>query len=374
MTTASPDGQTPEVTGRYFDGQSAVSQHVLVGFGGHSLVIYSHADRAIAHWALGSVRAIAMGGIGEMTLTPGQDDDERLIIDDPMMIRALRRACPDLERRSVGKRGLQRAALWGFGAVGSVLAIVFVLVPMLAQQLAPMIPPEREQALGRAVSAQVERLLVSSDEEPICSTPEGDAALARMTERLVGQMDLPYPLNVRVLRSPMVNAVAMPGGHVLLFDGLIKRADRPEEVAGVLAHEIAHVIHRDATVGVLRTAGSAGLLSIMVGDVFGGGMAAALGEAAINASFTREAEARADETALAMLADAALPSAPFSRFFDRMREEHGDTPEALRYFASHPSLSGRAERALAADTVADDPYRPALSDNDWTALQAICAG
>ncbi|MEL6338178.1 MAG: M48 family metallopeptidase, partial [Pseudomonadota bacterium] len=153
-----------------------------------------------------------------------------------------------------------------------------------------------------------------------------------MTDRLQAHASLPYEIQVDVLDHSLVNAIAMPGGRIFLFRGLIDNAETPEEVAGVLAHEIGHIVHRDPTTGVLRTAGTAGMFSMILGDIFGAGIIAAAGEAALNASYQREAEARADDVALQILADAGLPSRPFAMFFIRLRERYGDTPRFLAYF------------------------------------------
>ncbi|MEL6337087.1 MAG: M48 family metallopeptidase [Pseudomonadota bacterium] len=373
--TALSEYEKLEAMGRYFDGQSARPQDVIIGFGKRSLTIFSTTDVALAHWPLGSLRAVSGRGAEEMVLVPSGDAEERLILDDALMKGALSKVCPDLYRRATSGKSVRVAGLWGVSAVASVVAIVFFIIPALAVNLAPLIPPEREQALGDAVAKQITFMLGTSDEKNrgFCGESEGTAALQKMEDRVMGDLELPYPLRVDVLDHPLVNAVAMPGGRVILFRGLIDESETPEEVAGVLAHEIAHVVHRDPTVGVLRTAGTAGIFSLVLGDLFGAGVIAAAGEAMLNASYQREAELRADNTAIQMLADAGLPSDPFAGFFERLREKHGDTPLVMRYFASHPELEGRAERARAGDTLEGSDFVPVLTDRDWVALQGICS-
>ncbi|MEL6769407.1 MAG: M48 family metallopeptidase, partial [Pseudomonadota bacterium] len=348
------------------------------GFGARTLVIYGRAnaegDTALAHWPLASLKAIGGRGAAEMTLSPSHDADERLVLDDPVMMRAIAKVCPDLYRRPVSGRKLGVASLWGLGAVGSVLLLIFYIIPALAVQLAPMIPYEREKALGDAVAGYIAQFFADAEEEEdaLCRQPEGVAALERMIERLEVHADLPLPIRVDVFDHELVNALAMPGGRIFLFRGLINKATTPEEVAGVLAHEMGHVIHRDPTVGVLRAAGTAGIFSVVLGDIFGAGILAAAGEAMLNADYQREVETRADQEALKMLAAAGLPSQPFSAFFLRLRAEYGDTSAVMAYFASHPSHKERAERAAGADTVGST-FEPVLSDRDWVALQNICA-
>ncbi|MEM6679003.1 MAG: M48 family metallopeptidase [Pseudomonadota bacterium] len=378
MVTALEEYARLEAPARYFDGRSAQMEPVILGFGKRTLVIYGRAnaegDTALAHWPLASLRAVGGRGAAELTLEPAADADERVVLDDPVMIHAIERVCPGLYKRPVASRGLRVAALWGMGAITSVVVIVFFLIPALATQLAPLIPPERERAIGDAVATQVARLFGAADgegDDGICRSEAGDAALARLTTRLEAHTTLPYPIQVDVLDQELVNALAMPGGRIFLFRGLIEKAENPEEVAGVLAHEMAHIVYRDPTTGVLRTAGTAGIFSLVLGDIFGAGVIAAVGEAMLNASYQRDAEARADREALAMLSSAGLPSRPFAGFFERIRAEYGDTPAVMKYFASHPALSGRAERAAAANTVTGR-FEPALSDRDWVALQNIC--
>jgi Zn-dependent protease with chaperone function len=364
-----------EAGGRYFDGRSSRPQDVIIAFRERSLIIKDLDDAIIAHWPLASLRA--RGGRGEhpVHIVPYADSDERLTVEDDTMIEAITAVCPSLYHREVDRKGLKRAAVWGIGAIGAVVLMVFVLVPALAERLAVMIPPEREQALGDTLVDQLGSLLARNEDGTVrfCEGAEGRAALSRMTGRLAGQVDLPYPLRVEVLDHEMINALALPGGRIIVFRGLIDAASGPEEVAGVLAHEIGHVINRDPTVATLRAAGTAGILGLLIGDIFGAGAIAAASDAALNASYQREAETRADDEAVKILAAAGLPSTPFAGFFERLRERHGDTPLVLRYFASHPELAARAERAAAADSVGNGSFTPVLNDRDWIALQGVCA-
>ena len=366
-----------EAEARYFDGDSAQPQAVTAVIGERSLVILGRGREALDHWPLATLRALNARSDAGLDLAPGPDSDERLHLSDPTMIRALRKLCPGLHRRKADRRGLRRALALGAAALAAVALLVFVVIPRLADQLALLIPPEREMALGDSVAEQLRDLLGWMEDEGVpgyCTAPEGTEALTTMTARL-GADGLRYPLRVTVLDHPLVNAVALPGGRVILFRGLIEAAESPEEVAAVLAHEIGHVQHHDPTRAVLRSAGTAGILGLVLGDVFGASIVVAASEAALNASYAREAETRADETAYALLQEAGLPLAPFARFFERMAEEHGDIgrDSPLRYFASHPALAGRAERAAAADRVGDGHYEPVLDDRGWVALADICS-
>ncbi len=82
---------------------------------------------------------------------------------------------------------------------------------------------------------------------------------------------MPIPLKSAVVRRPEANAIALPGGHIYVFQGLIDKAETPDELAGVIAHEIGHVAHRDGTRSVLQAAGLSFLFGMLLGDFVGGG-------------------------------------------------------------------------------------------------------
>ncbi|MEM8790362.1 MAG: M48 family metallopeptidase [Pseudomonadota bacterium] len=362
-----------EAQGRYFDGKSAESRQVVLSFGERTLVILSFNEEVNDHWPLASLHGEMASDRETLQLMPHPGSDERIVLKDKQMIAAIKAVCPGLLKLKRDGRKIGKALFWGGGAIGAVAAMIFVIVPALAEQLAYIIPPEREQQMGDAVAKQVLLLFSSNrEEQAFCSGEEGLAALAKMQDRIAGDLNLPYPLRVDVVDHQLVNAMAMPGGRIILMRGLIDEAETPEEVAGVFAHEIGHVIHRDPTVGVLRAAGTAGIFGLMLGDVFGASIVVAMTEAVVNASYQREAEQRADETAYELMTKAGLPTDDFAGFFVRLAEKHGDVGGVLEYLASHPNLRGRAERAGAADQIGDEEFDPVLSDRDWVALREIC--
>ena len=367
---------TLEAEARYFNGESAQPRNVVISFRERSLVIMGFDEEVLAHWPLASLRALGLRGDSAMQLVPHPDSDERIVLSDRPMLKAIAKVCPGLYHRKVDRKGVGRALAWAGGAVASMALIVFVLLPALAGQLALMIPPESEKQLGDAIVEQIQSglELMTGRRPEICDYPRGQEALQRMVDRLGTEMGLPYPLRVGVIDHGMVNAFAVPGGRIVFMRGLLQAADSPEEVAGILAHEIGHVVNHDPTREALRAAGTAGILGLLLGDVFGAGIVVVASDALINASYGRDAETNADETAYALLAKAELPSQPLANFFTKLRKEYGDMDGVLKLFASHPGLGRRAVRAAAADRIGAGTYEPVLSDQDWIALRGICQG
>jgi predicted Zn-dependent protease len=275
-------------------------------------------------------------------------------------------------RKSDLARGTTRRILrTGALAVGALALMLLVILPGLAGTLARVMPTQTEERFGRAAVTQMQRFLAATGAPAErCTDPDGQAALDAMTARLIDGRAIPYDLKVLVLDHPMLNAFAAPGGHVVLLRGLLDQTDGPDAVAAVLAHEIGHVASRDPTRNALRVAGSAGILSLILGDVAGGAVLVAVADQMLNSAYSRRAEQDADAYALAMLNDAGISTAAFGAFFDTLaKAEDGMTlPE---YLSTHPATDQRAANARAnADRQSDTT--PALTDAQWRALRQIC--
>jgi predicted Zn-dependent protease len=171
---------------------------------------------------------------------------------------------------------------------------------------------------------------------------------------------------------PDVNALAAPGGQILVYRGLIERARSPEELAGVLAHEIEHVLHRHTTRAVIQHASTGLLLTALTGDMTGP-LAYGLESARVlgQLQYSRHAETEADRDGMKLLIAAAVAPEGMIGFFEDLST--GDHPRrVLRYLSSHPSTSDRITALRALASGAKQPARPVLSEAQWRDLKAIC--
>jgi predicted Zn-dependent protease len=168
-----------------------------------------------------------------------------------------------------------------------------------------------------------------------------------------------------------VNAFVLPGGYVAVFAGLIRKADGPDELAGVLAHEVAHGVARHPMEQLLQRSGYSLIASLVTGDM--SGFAVLAGDAAAfiaSMANSRADEAEADRMAMHLLNAAGIDSRGLPRFFEKLEDSHSSVPQALALVSTHPINEARMQdtRALAQEG------RAALSTLEWRAAQQSCPG
>lgn len=335
-----------------YDGQSAIRHEVEVRREGDALAL-DGADGRAERVPLAELFLVERRG-GELTLGRHGIDGWRLRVPPPVDP-ALDAAFP---RTHGYGRWVDRLGLWpAMGAFTAVSAAVLALGWFAPGLLAPLVPVAVEEAYGSA--------LVGDFGGKYCTNAAGQEALAKLVARLDPD---PSDLKVRVVDFDMVNAAALPGGQIVLFDELIETVEGPDELAGVLAHEIAHVRERHVTAALLRQFGI-GIFTATLGGNVGSNV-----DGFVALSFTRGAEREADAEAIARLNAARISPAPTADFFADLAAKEGGMGElpAMAYLSSHP-LS--AERKRLFEEAADKriAYAPALSPAEWQALKAICA-
>lgn len=261
---------------------------------------------------------------------------------------------PQKYGRWIDRIGLAPALLL-FAAASAVLVFAGSRFPAWA---APYVSEAWEETYGDA--------LVGDFGGKFCNNPDGARALNRLVARLAPNA---ASLNVRVVDIGLVNAAAFPGGNIVIFDELLKEARGPEEVAGVLAHEMAHIEKRHVTQAMIRELGLGMIVSAFGGSV-GGNV-----DTLLAARYSRNAEREADAGAIAILARANISPVPTSAFFDRLaRQEEmlGRFGQGLAYISTHP-LSKERQLRYRRSAIPDHRYGPVLEARDWTALADICS-
>ena len=216
-------------------------------------------------------------------------------------------------------------------------------------------PPERgDDAEFPAVS--IERSLRDAFETRITARAHVlrgepvNTALEGIRERLLSAAEkkenLPYGVDILVIDADTAGAVALPGGLVVVYTGLVQQLDTAEQMAGVLAHELGHVVHRDSVKQLARQLGISALLSL-VGGPKSAALMKRIMEQALHIRHARQAEARADRFALDVLHAAGIDPAHFALALERLKREPQDEriQRFLRYTDTHPAIDERIRLA-----------------------------
>ncbi|PIW28565.1 MAG: hypothetical protein COW30_07240 [Rhodospirillales bacterium CG15_BIG_FIL_POST_REV_8_21_14_020_66_15] len=362
----------PPIPATYFDGRSAAGQMVMLTVALHDLVLHDADGGEVARWPHGEIHFASPAGSEHPRLRRGHDGDARLTLADG----DLDRLKPFL--RNLGKRESAWRETWRpilvFAAAASlsIWLLVVTVIPRAAGFAARHVPAEWENRLGDAARDQILDLLALMEnrksKRPILCTGNGRGDLTRFLGRLLADGGMARPIRLWVADLDLINAFALPGGHVVLTRGLIENARNGNEVAAVLAHEIGHLKHRHPTKVALEHAAVGSIVGLMVGDLFGGAVIAGLGNALIASAYSRDAEREADAFAVGAMNKAGWDVRPMADFFDRLAAEQGGAEKTMALIASHPLSVERAKtvRAQATGTGA------VFADAQWKRIRAIC--
>lgn len=264
-----------------------------------------------------------------------------------------------LGRRERYGRWVDRVGLIPALIVGGVLTASVVAFGYVAPHwVAPHVPMSWERNVGTA--------MVGDFGDIRCRDAKGQKALEDLVERVSpGATSGPNPIRVAALNVPIFNAAALPGGYIVVFKPAITETDS-DALAGVLAHEIAHVRRRHVAEAMIREFGIGALIRLFAGGV------GASAEQMVALSYTRDNEAQADSDAIAMLKRAGISPKPTAALFDRLSKLDVKAPGfSSEFLQSHPLSDKRAQK-FAASFDPGARYQPALSRDDQDALFDIC--
>jgi Zn-dependent protease with chaperone function len=377
-STADPPSEAAAWRGAavYFDGTSSARNDVIVEAGATGLrILMSGNEHLLDEWTYDELRRMSapegvlrLGRRGETLLA-------RLEIRDRGLTAAIEERAETLDRGGAAERRLRRKVVGlSFAAAASLIVTAVFGLPALASRIIPFVPLAVEHRLGDAIDKNIRSALDTHHLGPAfaCGAAPGETAGRVALDKLVGKLEaaatLPFPLHVEVVRRAEPNAMALPGGHIYVDVGLIAKAQTPDELAGVLAHEIGHVAHRDGTRTVLQTAGLSFLFGMMLGDFVGGGAVVIAARTVLKSSYSRRVEAAADAYSVDLMEQAGGDPHALGAILKRIVD---DKDQGMKLLLDHPETKDRIA-AIDAVAVTGTPT-PLLDAADWSALKQICA-
>ena len=245
------------------------------------------------------------------------------------------------------------------GLLVSLGAAAWVGIPWAAGKAVDAMPPTIDRELGDASYRQMD---LGGTKVAI---PVVDAAITDMVQRLAPHAAKPFDFRIQIVESETINAFCLPGGQIVVYTGLIRKATRAEQVAGVVAHEMAHATLRHGLRGMATQLGLVIGIQILTGDVTG--MAGQIATGALSNSYSREAEFAADAEGARMLVAAGIDPAGMGEFFAGM--ESAGIPAWL---STHPDAKDRISALNQLIPTLSGPSHQPLA-TDWTAVQQALA-
>lgn len=254
-----------------------------------------------------------------------------------------------------------------------------VVIPQLSDRVAMQVPVSWEEKLGQTVLDGLPKALA-----PIPDRAKEQALNTILDRLLATHPDQPYDIRINISPHKMVNAVALPGGEIIIFQGLLSLTETPEELAGVMAHEIQHVLLRHSTRGIIRALTSQILLTLLIGDM-NGSMELALNIAGEldGLSHSRDMEREADRLGLQMILTAGIDPDGMVRMFEKLEQldkllitekstpkntEEENSSSWTEYLSTHPAGRNRVKQLKKQVALAGKKsYTPLLSDTNWGA-------
>jgi beta-barrel assembly-enhancing protease len=249
-------------------------------------------------------------------------------------------------RRSIGWP--LRVAIVLIIAVTVCLGLLWLQRDALVRSIVQQMPLSLEQEIGDTLWDAVRAKEVIID-----SNAKYRRQVETVTKRLIATLpkNSEYSFAFHIAEQDgVVNAYALPGGHIVIYTGLLKAVQRPEQLAGVLAHEMAHVTERHAVSNLVSRMGLFGLLWSVFGDSSGLlGLATQGTQELMEQRFSRDYEREADLQAWQRLVEAKIDPRGLYQFFTILDRRDGRTAEMSRplaWLSSHPATAERIDTLL----------------------------
>jgi Zn-dependent protease with chaperone function len=342
----------------FYDGKSAKRHNIALSLSVSGFTIRSETGDRLAYWTYAECEIVEEDSAQDfIRILNKKQFGARLVVEGAEALKlgaAIRKASANHKTLRPIHLLFALPMLVVAGLVGFML-----YGPPVADHLLSLVPYSYDQRFGELIFEELR------DELEFCDNKAAEAALQKIVKRLTVAADSDFTFTVRVANSADVNAFALPGGHIVFFNGLIQKAESPEEVAGVLAHEMSHVIKRHSMAGMAKQLGLQFLLFAGTGDT---NSVITYGNYLLSMSMSRTAEAEADALGAELLANAGISVSGLKSFF--ARGSNGKDEHAIFELTRTHPFDDKRVNALS-DPAGLKPKR-VLSQKEWKALKNFC--
>jgi Zn-dependent protease with chaperone function len=362
--------------GTFYDGLTSARHDVAVALNNDVVSIAGENGATLAMWPTVEIAPVSTPeGILRVGLAH-RPTTARLEIHDPELAAAIVKAALPCDRTGLTDHHTRtRVVAYSLLAIVVLIGAAIWGVPLIAGRIVPLLPIAVDQRLGAVANPEVRRELAGkTGGKPLeCSAGTNAqaraarAAFAKLVGLLEGAAGLPLPTQVTAVHINDVNAITLPGGFIYVYAGLLANANRVDEVAAVIGHEMGHVDHRDGTKTVVEAGGLSVLFGLLLGDFTGGGAVVLTATKLLSLAYSRQAEAAADQFGAELMAKIGGDPHALGEFLVRLAS---DTKPTEHFLLDHPEAKVRD--ALIDRVPQPSPMRALLTAQEWSALKGMC--
>lgn len=357
-------------SGYFYDGKSAKKHDCVISIISDYLEInYSNKTEK---WYFRDIYKISELQSNEQThLKNNKNTDQRLVIDEPYFIDQIGNNIPGSKK--FNNYGLNYKSLRILAIICAILIPLYLLgyfffiLPVTSEFIANHIPVSFEKTLAKPYY----RIIV--DDDSSCNEQPGFKEINHIFNILKSTIpETRYDLRLHLIKSDIINAFALPGGDIILYSGLLKKTTRPEQLAGVLAHEIQHITNRHGTESLIKDYSLSILISAMTGNTNNSNSTLGIAKFIGLLKNSRENESEADNEGLKMLRQANIDPKGMVEFFEIIKEITGDIPGSIKYISTHPQTAERIKYLENEISKTTYESRTIYSIKKWEELRKIC--
>lgn len=319
-------------------------------------------DLKTLRWLPGDLSAARRLPDGSVIL---QNGDLYLEVTDPGFAEAL-------ERGFGNKRLFRQTFFDRIGVAGCLLFVFLVIIPLVAVYI--WVVPSVADAAAKKVSPETEQQIGEAWFSSLTASYKVDTAKTRLVQQFYDSLGFggEYRMKITVVKEPVVNAFAVPGGNIVVFDSIIGLMDAPEQLAGLLAHEASHIQLKHSVRAIYRELANSLFFTLVLGgqgDLTG--MVAEHGSQLAGLSYSRRLELEADENGLKLMEKSGIPLRGIPDLFEKMNASaHGES-SVPTFLSTHPALEERVRlaRERIAKIAAPGDSVPASLQRIWDEIE-----
>lgn len=325
--------------GNYFNGKSSAGYNAEITLDTYYIRIAYSNDTGLAEtvqWNTDKIHRTDFAEHDRVMLKYGEFPFEYIEVPDKSFEGALKTNYPNAAfhksaYNKVFSSGLMGLVIVTLLTIGVIALAYLVVVPAMAERVAEHLPLKYELQIGNAVY------------ENMTENVRIDARQTELLNVFFKELNYKsdYDIDITVVDEPIVNAYALPGGHIVVYRGILNRMESYEELTALLSHEFSHVQHKHTTRSIFRSLSSYMLVSVLLGDA--GGIAAVVIENANQLKqlgYSRSLEEEADREGVKLMREKHIDIAGMKRLFEKLKEEEGGG-EIPQFLSTHPLTDSR---------------------------------